>query len=151
MDLRQRATDLGPQLDAVDRRELTEEAGPDIDFAPQGLADGYDRGGRRRRRGLVSAMGRKAEPGEEEAKRDRDAERRHFPSPPARPRRRFVQPLSFKLRRVGDLIHETIRESLPYCPGFDCGTARAVSGGRSGVSRRWCQVVVIGWKSRARG
>jgi hypothetical protein len=87
-------------------------------------------------------MGRKAEPGEEEAKRDRDAERHHFPSPPARPRRRFVQPLSFKLRRVGDLIHETIRESLPYCPGFGCG--RPVPAATLEVSR------VVPWLSLGR-
>ena len=59
MDLGQRTADLGPeQLDAIDGRELAEEAGPDIELALQGLADGDDRGGRHRRRGLVAAMGR---------------------------------------------------------------------------------------------
>jgi len=128
VDFGQCAADLSPQLDAIDGRELAEETSPDIDLALQGLADRHDRGGRRRRRGLVSAVGHKAEPGEEEAKRCRGANGHRPPSPPARPRHRFVQPFSFKCRRVADLIHETVHKSLPYRPEFGCagaGTARA--------------------------
>ena len=38
MDLGQRAADLGPQLDAIDRRKLAEEADPRVDIAQQRLA-----------------------------------------------------------------------------------------------------------------
>ena len=57
MDLGQRAADLGPQFDPVDRRELAEKANPGIDVALQGLADRHERGRRRRRRRLVCLAG----------------------------------------------------------------------------------------------
>ena len=90
MDLGQRTAHLGPQLDPVDRRELAEETGPDIDLALQGLADGHDWGGRRRSRGRVSGVGRKPEPGGDEAERCRGADGQGPPSPPAPPVRPAV-------------------------------------------------------------
>ena len=154
MDLGQRAADLGPQLDPVDRRELAEETGPDIDLALQGLADGHDRGGRRRRHSLVSAVGREAEPGEEQPRRYGGADRPDLPSPPARLRHRFVQPFSFEVFRVGDLIHETILKSLPCCPEFGWGTNRAASRARRplwGVEGGAGSLSFARWKSCALG
>ena len=125
---------------------------PDIDLALQGLAD-------RHRPGWASApprpgfpvMGRKAEPGEAEARAPR---RRRAPlpsiatgaaAPPVHPA------FSFEVRRVADLIHETVRESLPCCPEFGCGgPRRGRARGRSrcrGGGARWLS---SGWKSCAR-
>ena len=113
LDLGQRTAHLGPQLDPVDRRELAEETGPDIDLALQGLADGHDWGGRHRSRGPVSWVGRKPKPGGDEAERCRGADGQGPPSPPAQPRHRFIRPFSLKLRKVADLIHETFPRSFP--------------------------------------
>ncbi len=71
---------------------------------------------------LASLVGRQTEPDQKEPHCRRADERRCLPSPPARPCRRFVQPFSFEVRRVGDLIHDSIRKSLPCCPEFGCGT-----------------------------
>src|SRR5260370_35660816 len=94
MDFGQRSAHLRPQLDPVDRRELAEEAGPDIDLALQRLADGHDRGGRRRRHSRVSAVGGEAEPFEERPRRYDDAARPELPSPPALLRYRIGDPFS---------------------------------------------------------
>jgi hypothetical protein len=133
MDLGQRTAHLGPQLYPVDRRELAEETGPDIDLALQGLADSHDWGGRHRSRGPVSGVGRKSEPGGDEAERCRGADGQGPPSPPAQPRHRFVRPFSLKLRKVADLIHETVHNSLSCRPEFGC--AGAANRARSNMSK----------------
>ena len=71
---------------------------------------------------------------------------RRAPSPSiatARPCRRFVQPFSFKCRRVADLIHETVHKSLLCRPEFGrAGAANRAGRPRQGVEGG-CQVVVI--------
>ena len=59
MDLGERAADLRPQLDAIDRGELAEEADPRVDIAQQRLAhrDGRKRHGGRGSDGAAIAIG----------------------------------------------------------------------------------------------
>src|SRR5204863_8883384 len=57
--------------------------------------------------------GRTGEPGEGEGEHRHSENRSRSPCPPARWRGPFLARLSCKLRWVGDLIHETLREFFP--------------------------------------
>jgi len=108
MDFGERAADLGPELDPVDRRELAEEAGPGIDLALQGLADCHQRSRGRHRHRLACSAGRKSDVDKQRSKHRRCSDRGRSPGPPARSPRRLVEWFSFKLRMIADLIHEAV-------------------------------------------
>ena len=97
--------DLGAQLDPVDRRELSEETYPGIDFALQGRADRHLRGGRRHRRRLISPVGREAKIDSQCGNDCHCADRRRPPRSQAR-LRWPVEWFSFNLRLIADLIHQ---------------------------------------------
>ncbi len=101
MELGQRATDLRPQLEAVDRRKLAEEAYPRVDLAQKRLAHRHARQGHWHRCSLAALAVGEADP---EEYRERDHHRPCHPGPPpGSPRGGTFSPLG--VRPIRDFVH----------------------------------------------
>ncbi len=83
MDLGKRTSDLGTQFDAVDRRELAEQADLRVDVACERLAHSHLRGWHLRRGSLTASAIGEANP---EDCRERYHRRAHHPGPDRGPR-----------------------------------------------------------------